>query len=94
MFYQGEDINAALGIAVLGNKVIVSVSPNVFVFTDEDGDDVPDSKEILFSGMEGIDHDHGVHAFVFGPDGRLYFNFGNNGVRLMDKDGKPVKDVD
>ncbi|MBC8767136.1 PQQ-dependent sugar dehydrogenase [Arenibacter sp. BSSL-BM3] len=93
VFYQGEDINAALGIAVLGNKVIISVSPNVFVFSDEDGDDLPDSKEILFSGIEGVDHDHGVHAFVFGPDGRLYFNFGNNGEQLLDKKGKAVKDM-
>ncbi|MCA9185847.1 MAG: c-type cytochrome, partial [Planctomycetales bacterium] len=23
------------------------------------------------------DHDHCLHAFVFGPDGKLYFNFGN-----------------
>ena len=41
IFYQGTDINAALGIGVFGNKVIVSCSPNVFIFTDEDGDDVP-----------------------------------------------------
>src|SRR2546423_725453 len=31
-FYQGMDINTALGICVLGNKVIVSCAPNVFVF--------------------------------------------------------------
>src|SRR3546814_315980 len=42
--YQGTDVNAALGICVLGNKVFISCSPNVFVFTDEDGDDVPDKK--------------------------------------------------
>tara|TARA_R100001369_G_scaffold28595_3_gene51396 strand:+ start:8515 stop:11568 length:3054 start_codon:yes stop_codon:yes gene_type:complete len=93
VFYQGEDINAALGIAVLGNKVIVSVSPKVFIFTDENGDDLPDSKEILFQGIEGVDHDHGVHAFVFGPDGRLYFNFGNNGKQLLDKNGEVVLDM-
>ncbi len=93
VFYQGEDINSALGIAVLGNKVIVSVSPDIFVFTDNDGDDVPDSKEILFSGIEGVDHDHGAHAFVFGPDGRLYFNYGNQGHHLMGKDGDTIVDV-
>src|SRR5271170_3226872 len=38
VFYQGRDIDSALGICVLGNKVIVSVAPNVFVFTDSDGD--------------------------------------------------------
>ena len=53
VFYQGLDVNAALGISVLGNKVIVSCSPNVLVFTDENGDDVPDKKEILFKGVQG-----------------------------------------
>ena len=48
-FYQGPEINAALGICVLGNKVIVSSSPNVYVFTDVDGDSKADKKEILFS---------------------------------------------
>jgi len=92
VFYQGEDINSALGIVVLGNKTIVSASPNVFVFTDIDGDDIPDSKEILFSGLQGVNHDHGVHAFLFGPDGRLYFNHGNEGKQLLDKDGKQIHD--
>src|SRR5438128_2389414 len=36
VFYQGTDVNAALGICVLGNKIIISCSPNVFVFTDTD----------------------------------------------------------
>lgn len=93
VFYQGEDINAALGIAVLGERVIVSVSPNVIVFTDNDGDDVPDSKEIMFSGIGGVDHDHGVHAFIFGADGRLYFNFGNSGGQLLNKEGEPITDI-
>jgi len=93
-FYQGTDINAALGICVLGNKVIVSSSPNVFLFTDTNGDGKADTKEILFSGIGGFDHDHGVHAFTFGPDGKLYFNFGNEGHQLKDKDGKPVVDLD
>ncbi len=93
IFYQGNDVNSALGIAVLGNKVIVSRSPNVLVFTDDNGDDIPDNKEVLFSNIEGEQHDHAVHAFVFGPDGKLYFNMGNAGMQLSDKDGKIIKDV-
>ena len=91
-FYQGNDINTALGIAVLGNKVIVSCAPNVFVFTDDNGDDVPDKKELLFTGISGVDHDHGVHAFVFGPDGKLYFNQGNDGRQIKRPDGSLVVD--
>lgn len=92
-FYQGKDINAALGVCVLGNKVIVSCAPNVFVLTDTDGDDKADKKEILFTGISGVDHDHGVHAFVFGPDGKLYFNFGNAGKQVKKPDGTPIIDM-
>ena len=92
VFYQGDDVNAALGICVLGNRVIVSCSPDVLLLTDTDGDDKADVKEVLFSGIGGVDHDHGVHAFVFGSDGRLYFNFGNNGKRILDGKGNPIRD--
>lgn len=93
-FYQGQDINSALGICVLGNKVIVSRSPDIFVFTDTDGDDKADKKEVLFTGIKGVDHDHGVHAFVFGPDGKLYFNFGNAGEVLKRADGSVALDIE
>lgn len=92
IFYQDPSLNAPLGIAVLGNVVIVSQSPYVWKLTDTDGDDKADKKEILFQGMKGEQHDHGMHAFVFGPDGKLYFNFGNEGRTLKDAAGNVVKD--
>jgi putative membrane-bound dehydrogenase-like protein len=93
VFYQGPEINAALGICVLGKRVMVSCSPNVFVFTDEDGDDVPEKKEILFEGIHGIQHDHGIHSFYFGHDGRLYFSMGNEGKVLLRANGDTVTDI-
>ena len=94
VFYQGPDVNSALGISVLGNKVYVSRSPFMFVFTDEDGDDLPDRKDTLFTEVEGVHHDHALHAVIFGPDGKLYFNFGNEGNFLRDKEGMPFYDRD
>jgi putative membrane-bound dehydrogenase-like protein len=82
VFYQDPSINTALGICVLGNRVIVSDSPNVFVLTDTDGDGKADKRELLFTGIGGKDHDHGIHTFLFGPDGKLYFNMGNEGKQL------------
>jgi putative membrane-bound dehydrogenase-like protein len=92
VFYQGDDVDSALGICKLGNKVYVSRAPNILVFTDENGDDIPDKKEILFTGSAGVDHDHGLHAFVFGPDGKLYFNMGNEARQLRRPDGSPITD--
>ncbi len=92
-FYQGRDIDSAHGVCVLGDRAIVSANDSVFVLTDTDGDLKADRKDVLFTGISGAQHDHGIHAFVFGPDGKLYFNFGNAGQQLKDRDGKPIVDA-
>ncbi|MBB3839811.1 putative membrane-bound dehydrogenase-like protein [Runella defluvii] len=94
VFYQGPEVAAPLGVLVMGNRVLVSQSPYVWLFTDENGDDKADKKEIIFQGIKGEQHDHGMHAFTFGPDGKLYFNFGNEGNQLLDGKGQPVLDQD
>ncbi len=94
VFYQGPEVNAPLGILVMGNRVLVSQSPYVWLLTDTDGDDKADKKEVIFQGIKGEQHDHGMHAFVFGPDGKLYFNFGNEGGQLLDGKGNAVLDKD
>ena len=88
VFVQDEDLVAPMGIAVIGNKIFVSCAPNLLVYTDDDGDDVPDKKEIFLTGFGGFDHDHSLHSLIVGPDGRYYFNTGNAGPHLvMDKSG-------
>jgi len=93
VFYQGRDIDSAHGICVLGNKVIVSAGDNVWVMTDDNGDLKSDRKEALFTKLGGAQHDHGIHAFSFGPDGKLYFNFGNAARQLADASGKVITDM-
>jgi len=93
VFYQGRDIDSAHGVCVLGNRVIVSAGDSVFSFYDDNGDSKADRKEVLFTGIKGTQHDHGIHSFTFGPDGRLYFNFGNSGEELHNPDGSIVVDV-
>lgn len=88
VFVEDPDLVSPLGIAVMGKKIIVSCSPNLIVYTDEDGDDKPDKKEIFLTGFGGKDHDHSLHSVVTGPDGRWYFNTGNAGPHLVtDKAG-------
>jgi putative membrane-bound dehydrogenase-like protein len=93
-FYQSPDLNAPLGIAVLDSMVIVAQSPYIWRLYDDNHDDKADRKEILFQGIGGEQHDHGAHAFTFGPDGKLYFNLGNEGKQLLDAKGNPVLDQD
>src|SRR5829696_57666 len=88
MFVQDNDLVSPLGIAIIGNKVIVSCSPNLIVYTDNNADDIPDKKEIFLTGFGGKDHDHSLHAVYAGPDGNWYFNTGNAGPHLVtDKTG-------
>ncbi|WP_375585664.1 PVC-type heme-binding CxxCH protein [Cyclobacterium xiamenense] len=94
VFYQDPELNAPLGIWVMGNQAIVSQSPYVWLLTDTDGDDKADKKEVLFTGIGGEQHDHGMHAFVFGPDGKFYFNFGNSGGSIQDRNGQTLTDAD
>lgn len=96
VFYQSPDILAPLGIAVLpypdgkGVKVFVCQSPDILVFEDRDGDlkaDGPPTR--LLTGFRGLDHDHGVHGILIGPDNKLYFTVGDQGVsNLKSSDGK------
>ena len=46
----------------------------------------------LLTGFQGYDHDHGVHGIFIGPDDRLYFSVGDQGVKdLQSSDGKGRK---
>ncbi len=87
-YVQDKDLVAPIGIAVFENKVVVSCAPNIIVYTDDNGDDKPDRKEILLTGFGGLDHDHSLHAVFGGPDGKWYFNTGNAGPHIVkDKAG-------
>lgn len=88
VYVEDKDLVSPLGIAVIGNKTIVSAAPHLVIYTDENGDDKPDKKEVFLTGFGGLDHDHSLHALVAGPDGRWYFNTGNAGPHTVtDKTG-------
>jgi putative membrane-bound dehydrogenase-like protein len=83
VFVQDPELVAPLGIAVIGDEVYVSSSPNLFVYRDTDGDGAADERETLLTGFGGFDHDHGLHSVVAGPGGRLVFNAGNAGPHIV-----------
>jgi putative membrane-bound dehydrogenase-like protein len=83
VFVQDAELVSPLGIAVIGNSVYVSCSPNLFVYVDANGDDVPDERKTFLTGFGGPNHDHGLHSIVAGPDGRFTFNTGNAGPHVV-----------
>lgn len=88
VFVEDPDLLVPLGIAVIGDSVYVSCSPSLIRYRDLDGDDRADEKTVVLTGFGGRDHDHGLHSVVAGPDGRLWFNAGNEGPHeVTDRDG-------
>ena len=83
VFVQDSDLVAPLGICVLGNQVFVSNSPDIYVYTDVDGDLRADKREVFLTGFGGFDHDHGLHSVVAGDDGWLYIAAGNAGPHVV-----------
>lgn len=98
-FYQSKDLTNPLGLCVLpmasgkGTQVIVSASPNIWLLTDADGDDKAEKAQIIAKGSGSFDHDHNLHAVMFGPDGKFYLNVGNEAHDLKNPEGKLFTDL-
>lgn len=95
VFVQETGLESPLGVAVLGNRVVVSQPPDLLVYTDVNGDGKfepgVDSREVLLTGFNGRQHDHSLHSVTVGPDGLWYFNQGNTGAQFADKSGKTFR---
>jgi len=94
-FVQEKGLVAPLGVAVFDNRVVVSQPPELIVYTDVDRDlkfdPATDTREVLLSGFNAVNHDHSLHSVTGGPDGKWYFNNGNCGAIFTDKSGKTFR---
>lgn len=91
-FIQDPELVSPLGITVFDNRIVVAQPPHILIYTDVDRDlkfdPNVDTREEFLSGFNARNHDHSLHATVAGPDGYWYFNQGNCGARITDKDGR------
>ena len=91
-FVQEPGLIAPLGVAVIDNVVYVSQPPDLLAYTDVDRnlrfDPKIDIRKVILTGFNAINHDHGLHSLIAGPDGKFYFNNGNCGAVFTDKSGK------
>ena len=94
-FVQEPFLLAPMGICVIDNKVIVSMTPDLIVYTDGNRnakfDPGVDKREVILSGFNGRIHDHSLHSVTVGPDGQWYWNAGNSGAQFTDKSGKTFR---
>lgn len=95
VFVQEPALAAPLGVAILGNKIIVSQPPDMLVYTDVNGDGkfdpAVDKRDVLLTGFGGRQHDHSLHSVTAGPDGQWYWNQGNTGAKFTDHSGKTFR---
>ena len=94
-FVQEEFLRCPMGVAVIDNKVVVSMTPDMIVYTDVNRnlkfDPEIDKREVLLTGFNGRVHDHSLHSVTVGPDGQWYWNAGNCGAIFTDRSGRTFR---
>jgi putative membrane-bound dehydrogenase-like protein len=96
VFVQDPELTSPLGVAVIGNKVLVAQPPHMIMYTDVNDDALfdpnADKRENFLSCFGGWNHDHSLHSLTVGPDGYWYFNIGNSGTgKIVDQSGRAFR---
>ncbi len=84
------------GILARGNEVWWTCIPNLWRFTDSNGDGKADTRDKLLSGF-GVKfafRGHDMHGLRFGPDGKLYWSIGDRGLNVKSKEGRQSEVTD
>ena len=71
-----DSLHLPVGFELAPEGVYVSQGTNFMLFTDTDGDDRADKREILLSGFDDHDTHHAHHAFTTDPSGAIYMGEG------------------
>ena len=89
---EKEIRHAALGIAVFDNRIVLSSTPSIIVYTDVNRNAIfepeVDKREVFLTGFRDTSHDHTLHAVVGAPSGQWHFSYGNRGADIKTKDGR------
>jgi putative membrane-bound dehydrogenase-like protein len=86
-----EGLFCPMSVCVAGDKVYVATSPDLWVYEDKNGDlkaDGPPRK--LLTGFGGVNHDHGAHSLVLGPDHKWWMSIGDAGLDVTGTDGSRI----
>ncbi len=64
------------GFEFWNGGVLVASQPDILFLKDTDGDDVADVRIVYLQGIGSADTHHAANAFVYGPDGGIYWQSG------------------
>ena len=67
-----DSLHLPVGFELAPEGVYVSQGTNLMLFTDTDGDDKADKREILLSGFDDHDTHHAHSAYAADPSGAIY----------------------
>ncbi|WP_150452140.1 HEAT repeat domain-containing protein [Arenibacter lacus] len=87
--FNEEVSDVAGALLVRENDMFVGIAPDMWRFTDEDGDGIMDHKTSISHGY-GIHigfGGHGMSGAIEGPDGKIYWGIGDIGANITTKDG-------
>ncbi|MDG2303317.1 MAG: c-type cytochrome [Candidatus Binatia bacterium] len=91
--FNGPTAGIGSGVLLYGDDVYYTNIPDVWRLHDDDGDGLPDSKEVLSTGwgVRWAFYGHDMHGLVLGPDGKIYFSIGDRGFNAKAADGSTVR---
>ena len=87
--FQEEVTGVAAGVLPFGSDVFVTVYPDLWRFTDNDGDGSADVRQSVHRGfgVHAAFDGHDLHGLTVGPEGKIYFTVGDNGFSIKSADG-------
>ncbi len=96
LYYEGfneEITDVANGVKYANGEVYITVGPDLWRTGDKDGNGVADQVESISHGFAvhiGFSG-HGMSGVTLGPDGRIWWQIGDIGMNVTDKEGKNWK---
>ncbi|MDB4626296.1 GDSL-type esterase/lipase family protein [bacterium] len=64
------------GFEFWNGGVLVASQPDILFLKDTDGDNIADERTVYLEGIGSADTHHAANAFVYGPDGAIYWQSG------------------
>lgn len=87
--FHDEITDIAGGILVRENDMFLAIGPDLWHMEDTDGDGIMDKKTSISTGYSvhiGFSG-HNMSGVIEGPDGKIYWNIGDIGASITDKQG-------